>query len=277
MHASPVFTLAVLVSAAPALSQVMIPAEFESPSQTLSRLFTIGGVSSFTLSSSGETVYEGGSLRLDIAFNDNGIFSFSNVGLGALGVDGVDFLVDPGADTFSIGVKTPSPAVGGLRLLVTLRDDDNADGVIDLNDDDEWLAGPVTLDPGVGVYNIPLADFTDANPGDGDDTPNFGQGLAGTMILTIETAESMPGGMVTQPVTLFIDHAGAYVGAQSIPDAGCPADLAEPSGVLDFSDVVAFLTAFGTADPAADFAPPVGVFDFSDVLAFLSAFASGCP
>ncbi len=59
---------------------------------------------------------------------------------------------------------------------------------------------------------------------------------------------------------------------------GCnEADLAEPFGSLDFSDVVAFLTAFGAMDPAADLAPPMGVFDFSDVVAFLGAFGAGCP
>lgn len=55
------------------------------------------------------------------------------------------------------------------------------------------------------------------------------------------------------------------------------ADLAPPYGTLDFSDVLAFLTAFGALDPAADLAPPFGVFDFSDVIAFLSAFGAGCP
>ncbi|MEZ6244202.1 MAG: FG-GAP repeat protein [Phycisphaerales bacterium] len=55
------------------------------------------------------------------------------------------------------------------------------------------------------------------------------------------------------------------------------ADLSEPLGVLDFSDVLAFLTAFGSMQPAADIAPPAGVFDFSDVLAFLTAFGGGCP
>ena len=59
--------------------------------------------------------------------------------------------------------------------------------------------------------------------------------------------------------------------------ADCPADLAEPFGTLDFSDVVAFLTAFGSMDAAADFAEPFGTFDFSDVVGFLSAFGEGCP
>ncbi len=80
----------------------------------------------------------------------------------------------------------------------------------------------------------------------------------------------------------------AMIGADSDPGmalqafiieaGGCnTADLAEPFGSLDFSDVVAFLTAFGSMDAAADLAPPIGVFDFSDVVAFLGAFGVGCP
>ncbi len=60
-------------------------------------------------------------------------------------------------------------------------------------------------------------------------------------------------------------------------EAGCVADLAPPAGVLDFSDVIAFLSAFGAQDAAADLAAPTGQFDFSDVVAFLGAFAGGCP
>ncbi|MEZ6243272.1 MAG: GC-type dockerin domain-anchored protein [Phycisphaerales bacterium] len=57
----------------------------------------------------------------------------------------------------------------------------------------------------------------------------------------------------------------------------CAADLAEPLGTLDFSDVLAFLTAFGSMGAAADLAAPFGTYDFSDVLAFLTAFGAGCP
>lgn len=66
----------------------------------------------------------------------------------------------------------------------------------------------------------------------------------------------------------------------SVVNSGGPcndADLAEPFGTLDFSDVVAYLTAFGTMDPAADLAPPFGAFDFTDVVAFLTSFSAGCP
>ena len=58
---------------------------------------------------------------------------------------------------------------------------------------------------------------------------------------------------------------------------GCLADLAAPKGQLDFSDVVAFLTAFSGQEVEADFAEPYGVFDFSDIVAFLSTFGAGCP
>lgn len=265
--------------ATPTLAQSMIPADFDAPGQTLDRLFTIGGVVGFAVSESSQLVYEGGSLRVDIGFNDGGFFSFQSVGLGAQNVSGGSFTVAPGADTFSVTIEAPSPAVGGLQLLVTLRDDDNNDGIIDLNADDEWLSDAVAITPGVAVYNIPLSSFTDANPGDGDDTPNIGSGSAGTMILTIETRESLPGGRIIQPITLYLDHAGAFVGAQEIPSGGAcnEADLSEPLGTLDFSDVLAFLSAFGAGDPIADLASPGGVFDFSDVIAFLGAFGAGCP
>ena len=61
------------------------------------------------------------------------------------------------------------------------------------------------------------------------------------------------------------------------PPADCPADLSEPLGVLDFADVLAFLSAFAAGEPEADLSEPLGEFDFADVLAFLSAFGAGCP
>ncbi len=76
----------------------------------------------------------------------------------------------------------------------------------------------------------------------------------------------------------------AGVDGFSIEETGCSgpvacnaADLAEPFGQLDFSDVVAFLSAFAGQEAAADLALPLGVFDFSDVVAYLGAFGAGCP
>jgi hypothetical protein len=58
------------------------------------------------------------------------------------------------------------------------------------------------------------------------------------------------------------------------------ADLCQPDftgeGNLNFLDVSAFLSAFGSQDPSADFTGE-GQFNFLDVSAFLAAFGKGCP
>ena len=87
-------------------------------------------------------------------------------------------------------------------------------------------------------------------------------------------------GFVSRMDGKFVPIPGAFaIRATTSPcPSGCnSADLAEPLGSLDFSDVVAFLTAFGAMDAAADLAPPMGVFDFSDVVTYLNAFGAGCP
>lgn len=63
-----------------------------------------------------------------------------------------------------------------------------------------------------------------------------------------------------------------------VASVGCNgADLAEAFGELNFTDVLAFLTAFGNQDGAADLAEPFGTFNFTDVLEFLTLFGAGCP
>lgn len=70
----------------------------------------------------------------------------------------------------------------------------------------------------------------------------------------------------------------AYLASTSFRTNGsCRVDLAPPFGVLDLADIVAFITAFGAAEPLADLAPPFGVFDLADIVAFIDAFAAGCP
>lgn len=57
----------------------------------------------------------------------------------------------------------------------------------------------------------------------------------------------------------------------------CPADIAEPFGVLDLADIQAFISAFTTQQAAADIAEPFGVWDLADVQAFIASFVAGCP
>ena len=56
----------------------------------------------------------------------------------------------------------------------------------------------------------------------------------------------------------------------------CPADLAEPFGLLDLADITAFATGFLAMDPIADLVAD-GLFDLSDINAFVTAFTAGCP
>ena len=57
----------------------------------------------------------------------------------------------------------------------------------------------------------------------------------------------------------------------------CPADLAEPFGVLNFFDVAEYITLYNASDPGADLADPAGVFNFFDVVAFITSYNTGCP
>lgn len=56
----------------------------------------------------------------------------------------------------------------------------------------------------------------------------------------------------------------------------CPADLAEPIGLLDLADILAFIAAFTSLDPAADF-DGNGLSDLADINLFVTAFTAGCP
>ncbi len=87
--------------------------------------------------------------------------------------------------------------------------------------------------------------------------------------VTSQWASFRPNGPFTNTI--------AGPGEVQVAGAGCNgADLAEPFGQLDFSDISAFLTAFTSMEAAADLAAPMGQFDFSDVSAFLTLFAGGC-
>jgi len=57
----------------------------------------------------------------------------------------------------------------------------------------------------------------------------------------------------------------------------CPADIAEPIGVLNFFDVVAYIGLFNAGDPAADLTAPFGVVNFFDLSVYIGLFNAGCP
>ncbi len=64
-----------------------------------------------------------------------------------------------------------------------------------------------------------------------------------------------------------------------VPSAGgkgCPADLAEPFGVLNFFDLAAYLSLFNAQDPSADLNDD-GLLNFFDLSIYLNLFNAGCP
>lgn len=56
----------------------------------------------------------------------------------------------------------------------------------------------------------------------------------------------------------------------------CPADLAEPFGVLDLADIQVFIAGFVAQVPIADLNND-GIFDLTDVQVFVASFTAGCP
>ncbi len=58
---------------------------------------------------------------------------------------------------------------------------------------------------------------------------------------------------------------------------GCPADLAEPFGTLNFFDIAAFIAFFNAGDPSADLAEPFGTLNFFDIAGYIALFNTGCP
>ena len=73
----------------------------------------------------------------------------------------------------------------------------------------------------------------------------------------------------------FAADLGGSGGGQSMLD-GCPADVAEPFGVLDLADVNAFVLGFVEMLPQGDLNGD-GIWDLGDVGLFVESFLAGCP
>ncbi len=159
-----------------------------------------------------------------------------------------------------LGSGDPAPAgVGAIAinpLFVDINGNDNTPGTPD--DNARLMSGSPAIDRGNNLVLSPFV-FSDiyADPRFIDDasTPDTG---------------------VPDGVNPIVDLGASEFPGED-PTSCNAADMAEPFGVLDFTDIVAFLSAFGAMDPAADLAAPFGVFDFSDVITFLGAFGAGCP
>jgi hypothetical protein len=274
--------LAVVSLAGASTAAPPMPTELDNEAQMLSRLFSyFGGVGSFTVLPSDRLIYANGCAAVDVAFRADA-FAVAGFGIGTLGVSAPDLAVPAGADRFSATIEWPGP--GSLSVFFTIREDDNGNGAIDPGSgDDEWETGDIMLVPGVQVYNLPYSAFVLSNPGEGNGVRNFNTTSRMAYFLTFETRASYPGGKLTSPRTLYVDHVGLYVGDQTIPPEACAADYngdAIPD-VLDFLDFMDdFSMCEGAATPCGAFGNPdlngdAGV-DVLDFLDFIEAFAIGC-
>jgi 1,4-alpha-glucan branching enzyme len=120
--------------------------------------------------------------------------------------------------------------------------------------------------PRAGTWGVVVNN--DAVEYDGD---GFGPAPGG-----IVQTEPIPRDGFDQRVSLAIPGYG-FLLLEHDPDMGCnPADLAEPFGTLDLSDVTGFVQAFSMQQSAADL-DGNGIWDLADTLAFVDAFGAGCP
>lgn len=248
---SSVIALAFAVGApSPSLAQQTMPNEFETPTSALSPLFSFfGGVNGFGAEfDPAAMIHSGASLRIYANFQPDTFFTTAGFAIGANNMSGANLAAEALADTFSITVE--APVEGVLSFFVTVREDDNGDGVASAtSNDDQWESPDVFLTEGVSVYNIPASAFILVNEGTGNDTQNFTTSGVMSVFITFESKESYPGGIIEVPVSFHADHLGFYVGAQTLPDASPPADL-NGDGIVNGADLAALLAAWGSGGPA---------------------------
>lgn len=256
-----------------------LPTDFETEGSLMNRLYSyFGGVATFSVYQSPTLCFDGQSMGLTIQFQSS-FFNIAGVGVGSLGISPPDLTVPSNADTFSLTIKSPDS--GQLAFFVTLREDDNNDGVIDIaSGDDEWES-PTNMIP-VGettTFNIPLSSFMDTGEGSGNGVQNFTTTGAMAFIIDIHSRNIFPGGIITTPKTLYLDHVGLYAGPQvpPPPPPACPGD-ADGDGVAAFTDVTSVLVNWGASGPPplAGDADGDGVVAFADVTAVLVNFGAMC-
>jgi hypothetical protein len=183
-------------------------------------------------------VIQGGAPVLLIAPNPAPLGAF------APGPGGAVYVADSvgGFDIYDAGGQLVEPDVaavaGQLGQIVYAGEGPFAGRVLAVREDDL-----LAIDPQTGVAEV------------------IGMGFAGTPDVAIgpDGALYLPLGQAVYRVAL-----------------ACAADLAEPFGLLDLNDTLAFVQGFVAMDPVADF-DGNGLFDLDDVLAFVQAFLAGCP
>lgn len=194
------------------------------------------------------------------------------------------FEFDQGDEVFSGGLTVPAEALGGFYdiYLDNLPFGCGCTGDVDFYRVTGLIPGLVyeirvtnaVFDSILGLFDTDgvLIDFNDDDPING-------------CCLSVLEAPANAVGELTFAVSAFADfdfigdHTsdGGYQVRVGPRGEGCSAaDLAAPFGVLDLTDIVAFVVAFSIQDFIADLAEPLGVFDLDDVLIFIQVYEQGC-
>ena len=150
-----------------------------------------------------------------------------------------------------------------------------------------WYSNNTGAAPNADVFEVFISD---------DDGQNYvlvetvGPAGAGTSGGWIQTGFNV-GDFVALTATIRVKFVASDLGDGSVVEAGiddvrivgvscasgaCPADLAAPFGVLDLSDVQAFVTGFTGNEPIADLNDD-GIYDLGDLQVFIDSFNTGCP
>jgi hypothetical protein len=181
----------------------------------------------------------------------------SNAGYHLRVRDGIiEFSVSPGGE--GVTVEGPEPDINVWHFVAGVFDRDAQTLRLHINPIDASPTTEVPIDPvGSVVTNI---DFS-----------------IGSLNRTPHGAESEYFQGTIDEVRIYREAlTGAQILSLATPILPCLPDLAEPEGVLDLADVLAFISAFQAQEPAADLAPPCGVFDLGDVSGFVTEFMLGC-
>jgi hypothetical protein len=219
---------------------------------------------SATVSSSSPSVAPGGSVTVTVSvdydtglaggglFGAPGFYGFGgNVvasGDAAANVSGAGIAIDP---QLGFGTTASTPGGGVVARAAAGRGLDGglSGGMIDV------MSFELSVDAGAVVGTSVTLDFEGA-----------AVLVEDSNLVTYATAPGLNQQvLVANGVTVTIGQGGCNA-----------ADLAEPFGVLDLSDITTFVGAFTTQDPSADL-DQNGIFDLSDVTTFVGAFVAGCP
>ncbi|MHC5113005.1 MAG: hypothetical protein ACYTGP_01095 [Planctomycetota bacterium] len=254
--------------AVPVTAGITMPNEFESADQSLGPMFAyFGGVTAWGSQLSTTTIHSGNSLEVWANLQADA-FTVSGFAVGTFGISGPDLAVDPAADTFSLTIQPPSN--GQMSFYLVVREDDNGDDIINAGeDDDQWETSTYMLEPGTFVYNLAFSEFLDLDPSVGNNVQNFTTTGAMSYFIVFETSEGYPGGRITEPVSLLVDHMGFYVGPQSLPGGNPIPGDATGDGIVNFADILQVISDWGSCPGCPSDFDGDGVVGFNEILTII--------